>query len=273
MENNPLKQYFRRPAIHIRLPSNHQYTSDVVDFPPTGELPVYPMTANDEITARTPDALYNGSAVVSIVQSCVPSIKNPWALLNSDLETILISIRIATNGDEMDVDTTCPNCKNSNRYGINLSKLLSTITIGNYNEELVVGDLAIKFRSITYQDNNTASAEQFEIQRGLAQLENFEDGEGKNKAASELLVRMNTLTQKILARNIEYIRTPETSVANQPFILDFLQNCDKKMYDLIRDHNIELRESSQSKPLRFKCVSCQHEYDQTITFSVTDFFE
>lgn len=273
MDNNPLKQYFRRPAIHIRLPSNHNYSPEIVEFPPTRELPVYPMTANDEITARTPDALFNGSAVVSIIQSCVPSIKNPWELLNIDLETVLISIRIATNGDNMDVDTNCPNCKNSNRYGINLTKLLGTIEIGDYNQELVVGDLAIKFRSTTYQDNNKASAEQFEIQRGLAQLENYEDGEQKNKAASELLVKMNNLTQRILSRNIEYIRTPETTVENQPFILDFLQNCDKKMYDTIRDHNLMLRESSNSKPLRFKCISCSHEYNQNITFSVTDFFE
>lgn len=272
MDNNPLKQYFRRPAIHIKLPSGTDYERDIIDFPATGELPVYPMTANDEITARTPDALFNGSAVVSIIQSCIPSIKNPWKLHNVDIETILIAIRIATNGEEMDVDTVCPNCKETMRYGIKLSKLLSEITISDYSQELPLGDLAIKFCHLTYQDNNNNSAEQFEIQRGLAQLDGLIDGDAKNKAASDLLKRMNVLTQKILARNIEYIRTPETTVTDQAFIHDFLQNCDKKIYNIIRDNSIKLRDESTSKPLRFTCIKCQHNYQQKVEFNITDFF-
>ena len=272
MENNPLKQYFRRPSIHIRLPSGNNYDANIVEFPPTGELPVYPMTSNDEITARTPDALFNGSAVVSIIKSCVPAIKNPWLIHHSDIETILIAIRIATNGDDMDVDTTCPNCKEEARYGISLSKLIAQIDLGDYSKELKVGDLAIKFHQNTYKENNENNAEQFEIQRALAQLNNFEDGDSKNKAASELLVRMNILAQKVLARNIEYIRTPETTVTEHDYILDFLENCDKRMHDAIRDHSIELRDSSASKPLQFKCMKCTHQYEQSGAFNVTDFF-
>ena len=273
MENNPLKQYFRRPAIHIRLPSKFNYTPDIIEFPPTGELPVYPMTANDEITSRTPDALFNGSAVVSIIKSCVPSIKNPWKIINSDIETILIAIKIATTGDEMEVDTSCPSCSETMRFGVNLSQLLSGISVGDYNKELMLGDLSVKFNEVTYQQNNANNTEQFEIQRGLAQLDSFENGEAKNKAASELLAKMNELSQKILGKSIQYIKTPETTVTDQNFILDFLQNCDKKMYDKIRDKSIELRDSSSSKPLQFKCINCKHEYKQTVAFNVTDFFD
>lgn len=44
--NNPLKQYFRRPAVYIKLPSNGKnYTEGSLDMPENGELPVYPMTA------------------------------------------------------------------------------------------------------------------------------------------------------------------------------------------------------------------------------------
>ena len=53
MENNPLKQYFRQPAIYIRLPSNGRfYPPGAIDMPPNGELPVLPMTTLDEITCR-----------------------------------------------------------------------------------------------------------------------------------------------------------------------------------------------------------------------------
>lgn len=61
--NNPLQQYFRRPAIYIKLPSDGRYYSDgILSMPENHELPVYPMTAIDEITAKTPDALFNGTS-------------------------------------------------------------------------------------------------------------------------------------------------------------------------------------------------------------------
>ncbi len=69
MNNNPLKQYFRRPAVYMKLPSaGKDYEPGVIDMPETGELPVYPMTAIDEITTRTPDALFNGTALVELVR-------------------------------------------------------------------------------------------------------------------------------------------------------------------------------------------------------------
>jgi hypothetical protein len=50
---NPLKQYFRRPAIYLRLPSNGKfYSQGAIDLPDNKEIPVYPMTAIDEITTK-----------------------------------------------------------------------------------------------------------------------------------------------------------------------------------------------------------------------------
>ena len=95
--NNPLRQYFRQPAIYIKLPSQGKY------YPPgtlnssvTGEYPVYPMTAIDEITYRTPDAMFNGQATVNVIQSCVPDIKDAWQMQAIDMDTVLVAIRIAS---------------------------------------------------------------------------------------------------------------------------------------------------------------------------------
>ena len=86
--NNPLKQYFRQPAIYIKLPSQGKYYSpDALNPSITGEYPVYPMTAIDEITYRTPDAMFNGQATVNVIQSCVPDIKNAWQTPAMDMDT------------------------------------------------------------------------------------------------------------------------------------------------------------------------------------------
>jgi hypothetical protein len=90
---NPLSQYFRQPSIYIKLPSGGQfYPPGALDMPPNGELPILPMTAVDEITYRTPDALYNGVATVDVIRSCVPNIIDPWCIPVIDVDPLLIAI-------------------------------------------------------------------------------------------------------------------------------------------------------------------------------------
>ena len=99
MSDNPLAQYFRTPAIHLDLPSKGEgYPDGVLEMPDSGEVPVMPMTAIDEITYKTPDALFNGSSVVDVIQSCIPSIKDAWQMPITDLTAVLTAIRIASFG-------------------------------------------------------------------------------------------------------------------------------------------------------------------------------
>ena len=157
-QNNPLKQFFRRPSVHIKLPSGGKmYDAGVMEIPESGELPVYPMTAIDDITVKTPDALFNGAAVTEVIKSCIPAIKNPWMINSMDLDAILVGIRIATNGDVLEVESICPKCNDVATQGVALSVLLTTITPGDYNTPLVIGDLTFKFKPLTYTEMNKAA--------------------------------------------------------------------------------------------------------------------
>ena len=65
---NPLTKYFRQPKIYLRLPSKGRYyPAGSLDMPDSGELPVYAMTAKDELMFKTPDALLNGESVVEVI--------------------------------------------------------------------------------------------------------------------------------------------------------------------------------------------------------------
>ena len=49
---NPLRHFFRQPAIYLRLPSNGNFWPEGdLAMPQNRELPVLPMTAIDEITS------------------------------------------------------------------------------------------------------------------------------------------------------------------------------------------------------------------------------
>jgi hypothetical protein len=272
LPNNPLKQYFRRPSIYLKLPSGGiGYPAGALNKTETGELPIYPMTAIDEITSKTPDALFNGSAIVEIIKSCVPDIRDPWSIPSTDLDAILIAIRSAAQGNDMEIESECPSCKEVATYAINLIGILQTMKPGDYTKELQTGDLFIKFRPLTYREMNQASMAQFEIQKMFSTMDALPEEE-RTKKTQEAIVKITEVTMAVLAQTIEYVRTPNITVSETEFILDFLQNCDKNAYIELRDYHAKLKDSTQIKPQKIKCVHCQHDYEQSIVINVTDFF-
>jgi len=275
-ENNPLRQFFRRPSVHISLPSGGEhYAPEDIEWPDDNkELPVYPMTAIDEITTKTPDALFNGTAMVEIIKSCVPGIKNPWALLSTDLDTVLISIKAAAGQETIDVESECENkdCKALGTYGINLQVLLRSLKAGDYHLPLKMSELEIYLSPLDYKNMNKAALAQFEIQAKYKNLSKVEDDQERIKQSQEALIEITKLTMDILAKAIVKIVTPDEDVSNEEHIHDFLKNADTKTYESIRDYNTELREKSTIKPLDITCAECGHEYKQPFTLNASDFF-
>lgn len=275
MDNNPLRQYFRRPSVYMKLPSGGLgYPEGAIDMPETGELPVYPMTAIDEITARTPDALFNGTAVVELIRSCIPNIKDPWSVSNVDLDAILVAIKAASSPNgEMDIESQCPKCEDISTYKINLAALLAGLKSPDFKTPLDLGDLKFKFRPLSFREVNTASVQQFELQRIFNQLDTTDDDDQKAKIMQEGLEKITNLTMELLSRSIVEIETPTVPVTETEFILDFLKHCDRNLYIQIRDHSAKIRQDSELKPMKIQCANCGNEYEQTITLNPTDFFD
>ena len=274
LNNNPLKQYFRRPSIYLKLPSGGKYPPNILNMPESGELPVYPMTAIDEITSKTPDALYNGTAMTDIIKSCIPNIIDPWLISSVDLDAILIAIKAASGGNDLEIESTCPSCSESSKYGINLLLLLTTLTAANYENTMEINELHIKFKSLTYKELNQTKISQFEVQRILAGLESNTNTDDtirieKTQLAIKSIVE---LTIALISNSIEYVETPNSKVTDKEFIMDYLTNCDKQSYIAIRDFNTKLKAEAEIKPLAIKCIKCGHEYSQPFTLNITDFF-
>lgn len=275
LANNPLRQYFRQPAIYIKLPSDGNfYPEGTIDMPPNRELPVYPMTAIDEITYRTPDALFNGSAVASVVQSCIPNIKNPWVIPAMDLDTILVSIRIASYGHNMEVPTACPSCGHEAEYSVDLRSMLESMKVPDYTDTIKFGDMEIYFQPMTYKDLNENNQTQFEEQRLLQAIasETASD-QDKLRSMSEALKKITELTVKAMCLSISCVKTPSALVTEKEFINDLLKNCDRTLFNQIRDRMFTLKAMSELQPLNMKCTECNHEYQQTVTLDMSSFFE
>ena len=274
-ENNPLRQYFRQPAIYIELPSQGKfYPPGALNMPQTNKLPVYPMTAIDEITYRTPDALFNGQATVNVIQSCVPDIKNAWSIPSMDIDTVLVSIRIASYGHEMGFSTQCPACQHVSDQAIDLRNVLHSMRPVDYAKPITSGDMEIYFRPMSYQNMSDNNKLQYENQK---MLQNIPDGAGtdvdKMSALSKALQEVTAMTVKALAQSIAMVKTPTAMVSEPEFIEELLKNCDRKLFNEIRDYIVTNKAQSEMQPIKLTCPECKHEYQQTVTLDMSSFFE
>ena len=273
LPTNPLTQYFRQPAIYIRLPSQGKfYPPGTLNMPPNGELPVLPMTSVDEITYRTPDALFNGSATASVIQSCIPAIRDPWAMPSIDMDAVLVAIRIASYGHGMEVSTTCPACEEQEDVTVDLRRVNDSLSVGNYDEPLKIGDLEIYFRPITFKSVNTNNQIQMEQQQVVRSLESITDAERSEKVEA-LMTAINEATLATVAGSVAVIRSPNALVTEYDFILDYLKNSDSKSFNLIKDRAIELKKQSEVKPIEITCTGCSHKYTQPFTLDLSSFFD
>ena len=272
---NPLKQFFRQPSIYLRLPSLGQYwDQSAIDMPPNKELPVYPMTAIDEITYRTPDALFNGQAVINVIQSCIPAIRDAWSTPGSDLNAVLVAIRIASYGHEMEMTIKCPACETESDFVLDLRSVLDKLVSPDYSKAIKQGDLEITFTPITYRHQNETNIKQYDQQRLIQQIQMSDQlsDEQKIEQLNETLQKITTLTIETLKYSIASIRTPQSLVTEPEFIHEFLVNCDRKFFTEIRDHIIELRQQSEIESIGVTCSHCDHKWNQTITLDQAAFF-
>jgi RNase P subunit RPR2 len=273
--SNPLKQFFRQPAIHLRLPSEGDFwPPGAVNFPASKELPVYPMTAIDEITYRTPDALYNGQAVVNVIQSCIPAIRDAWQLPVVDLNAVLVAIRIASYGHDMEIVSTCPACSTEAEYSLDLRTVLDRLKSGDFHQQVTHGDLTISFRPMTYENQNTSNQNQFEQQKRIqgVQASDLSDAE-KITELNASLQKITELTLEALKWSIASIRTPHALVTEPEFIHEFITNCDRALFNTLKNHIIKLRQDSEIQSLNIECSNCHHKYEQQLTMDQTSFFE
>jgi hypothetical protein len=274
ISNNPLSQYFRQPAIYIKLPSQgNYYPPGALEMPTNGELPVLPMTAIDEITYRTPDALFSGQAVINVIQSCVPSIKDAWAIPSIDIDTILVAIRIASYGHEMQFATQCPKCTTTDEYGVDLRTVIDKIKAPDYSEGIKHGDIEIYFKPMTYKNLSDNNKIQFDEQRIFQAMPT--DGEVDTKqiaAMSQALKKMTEMTVMALSQSIQTIKTPQAMVSEPEYISEFMKNCDRGLFNRIQDYVIEHKTQAEMQPVNIKCGNCQNEYKQNITLDMTSFF-
>lgn len=279
-QSNPLSKYFRQPKLHIQLPSGGQfYPAGSIEIPETGEFPVFSMTARDELTMKTPDALLNGQATVEVIKSCIPSIKDPWQMPSVDLDAVLIAIRLATYGEYMTLKIKTPVTGEEKEMQISLRDLLDNFSNLQFNNTIQLAEMSISIRPLTYQEFTKNALKTFEQQRifNIVNDESISD-EDKLQAFTNSFAKLTELTVDMMTNHISAIQVGEEVVTSRQHIDEFMRNADKGFYENVQKHIEGEREKFAIKPLIAEASPEEIEqgvpatYEVPITFDQSNFF-
>tara|TARA_Y100001970_G_scaffold240021_1_gene302432 strand:+ start:2914 stop:3771 length:858 start_codon:yes stop_codon:yes gene_type:complete len=279
---NPLQKYYRQPAIYIKLPSEGRYYDKNVFTPSeTGEIPILPMTAKDELTFKTPDAMINGQATVDVIKSCVPNLLDPWKMVNYDTDTILLAIRIATYGETMNIKFGVPVTGTQQEHTVNLSAILEQLGKVKIQDYATTSKgFKIKINPLTYDSLTKIQIARFEQQKIYGTINSSTlTEEQKQTAFAKSFETLNTVNFSLLLDSIGEVTTPDgITVTNREQIIEFCNKADSKTIKEIEAKLSELRVQAQTPPQKLKATDEQIKagvpatYEVPMTFDNSNFF-
>jgi len=276
-DQRPLEKYYRQPAIYIKLPSKGKYySSDVFTPSETGEIPVLPMNAKDELSFKTPDAMMSGQATVDVIKSCIPNFKDPWHVVNYDTDTLLLAIRIATYGETMDIKFNIPGIGEQGEHTVNLPALLEDLAKVEIKDTTTTSKgFVIEMEPLTYKSLTKIQLANYESQKMYQALDSQALTEAdKSKVYADTFDKINKINFSLLLDGIKKITTPDgIEVTDRAQIIDFCNKTDAKTVDEIQTLLGELRNQTQIKPLQMKATEEQIKKGAPATYTVPMTFD
>jgi len=292
-QQNPLSSYYRAPKLYSKLPSlGRYYTSAVVELPENGELPVFAMTAKDEMLMKNPDALLNGEAVVRVIESCVPNIKNAKEMLSSDVDTLLVAIQGATHGDDIEVKATCDKCESEATGIASVETALGTMGILEDEYVVDINNLSITVRPFTYNSTIKAGLTNFKSTRSLQALGEIDDDQERLKIFNENFQQVAALNFDLILDSIASIagsndNDEDFEVVDREFISEYLNNVDSSVGKAIEDKIADINSIGIQQEMMMTCVNPEcpenegknidededlHTFNAKVNFDPVNFF-
>lgn len=281
MSNNPLQRYFRRPALWVKLPTlGRWYTNGEVGVNDRQEVEVYGITAIDEIMLNTPDALFNGHALETVIVSCVPSVNNVKSLTQPDLDAIFLGIKSATTNGKFEITRNCGKCQHENTFEIQCNHLLDNMTYVEESDTVVDidNDIKVHIKPYDFAMRSMLILRQLEERKALTAIEedtSIENNLEKADLLAKSVEKMSRLTFRLVADSITSIELRGKDaqfVTDKNHITEWLTNINKQTADTVISAVSSLNQIGPAKISKAQCNECGHQWDEPMNFDPALFF-
>lgn len=269
-----LEKHKRQPKIFIDLPSQGKFYGEGVVKKVEG-LPVFGMTAMDEILLKTPDALFSGEATAQVMKSCVPDIIDPWQIVGYDIDFILLSIRIATYGEQIDITTKCPHCETVNEGVVNLQQLLDHVNNYDVEKSFHLGNLEFIIQPITYRETTDYSIKSFTLEKQIMQADKLGlNSQERDQHLNELYQEAAQLSLHVAVSYISEVIEGQEREADRDTILNWIRDNDVEFFDKVKSTLNELTEKWKLPEFQYACQNeeCNKSFKTSLDMDYSNFF-
>lgn len=278
MSENPLKGFVRAPKLQVLLPSRGKWGDPQTASKITGEIPVYPMTSKDEVMIKNPDALLNGESVASVLKSCT-GIENIYDLTNNDVEFLLVAIRYATSGNEMEIDAICPN-EHSNRVAVNLENILDSVQEMDKTYHLTLNNgLKVNLKPMSFKNAQRVSLNAFQEATTLQTINDAKLPQNERIAVfNKSFEAIADLAVEIMIDAVESVIVPqdgdneEKTVTDKKFIEEWVKGMSSTEAKEIQAKLDDLNKEGFDHSYNVECQECKTKFKTQIEFNVSNFF-
>ena len=272
-----LQSYKRQPKLFIDLPSKGAYYDDtIIEDAKYTQIPVFGMNAMDEILFKTPDALFTGEATAEVVKSCIPSILDPWKIVGFDIDYILLAIRIATYGDDMQVSTSCPKCQTETESVLSLTNMIGAYSQFDVSHKFELDELTFHLRPLSYKEMTDFSIENYTYERQQIQIASNTtmDDKEKDTLIKQLYDQSETMNLRVALTYIKSVGNSVESETNLDIITAFVTENDAKFYNELKENIFELSNRWKVPNTKCKCSNeeCNWNYETKIDLDYSNFF-
>ena len=277
--SNPLISAYRKPSLYINLPSGGKYYNPQPKLSVDGELAVYAMTARDELITKTPDALFNGEATISLLESCCPDIPNPRQIPVNDLMVIMLGIRQASYGREIEVDLTCPECEHVNRVGIDSQNIIDKAMLKNpINNRIQLNEgFIVALKPYNLEDRNTLQIQQI---KQVKMIEGLQDPNMDDQSRQDLFgrtfIEMAELTVDLITNCVDSVQAPGSdseAISDKDMIREWLKSITSADYEIIKNKVEDLSADGIENKFNISCQNCDNKWETEVELDITNFFE
>lgn len=274
---NPLLDKVRMPGATFTLPSGGEfYHEGEVEFE-SGKPEVYiaPMTTMDEIAITSIDKLLNGTAVEEVFARCIPSIKDVKRMLSSDIDYLLVALRIVSFGQHTDVryEHKCDGAQ-THTYDVDVEAAILDRTtrldkeaLKQYSTTLSTG-LHVQFTPLTYGGL-------LEVQEKLDRIQSLNDkydaqqrGPDRNKIGEQLQDAAHDYFVTLMLNTVQSM----DGITDREMIFGALSEMMIPLREAMFDAQNQLEEWGQPTTVAIKCKDCGEEADVRLDLNPVSFF-
>jgi hypothetical protein len=280
MKDNALISAYRKPELFISLPSGGKYYNIKPKLSVDNELAIYSMTARDSLLTKTPDALFNGETNIALIKSCCPDIEDPKEVPVNDLLAILLGIRVASYGKNLDLDIKCPECEFLNMLTTDCSTFLSSIKHTTIDNSVTLKNgFKVKLKPYSLNDRTSLQIQQIKqqklIQHIISQADDNDDDLEINEKVGHTFIEIAELTVELITNCIHTVTIPDSDnpIEDTDTIGEWLTTISSVDYNQIKDHIDELSKDHMDTTLHATCSECNHEWDTSVDLDISNFFE